>query len=110
MAECVAAIWKMMHAFSYAMDVWVVNLFVNASRHGKLTLISAKRSSSSSSWPKYLYSRSRAVEQRSATSAGHIHGELACNIATRALDCVLTAPVQVRALLRVVVRILAVRL
>lgn len=66
MAECVAAIWKMMHAFSYAMEVCVVSLFVNASRQGKLTRISANRSSRSSSCPKYLYRRSRAAKDVSS--------------------------------------------
>lgn len=61
MEECVAAIWKRMHAFSNAMDVCVVFLLVKASRHEKLTRISEKRSSRSSSWPKYLYNRSRAI-------------------------------------------------
>ena len=61
MAECVAAIWNMMDAFSYASDVCVVSLFVNASCQGKFTLISANRSSSSSSCPKYLYNKSLAV-------------------------------------------------
>ena len=68
MAECVAAIWKMMDAFSYAMDVCVVSLFVNASRHGKFTRISENRSSRSSSCPKYLCSRSFAAGFRVHTS------------------------------------------
>lgn len=50
-----------MDAFSYAIDVCVISLFVKASLHGKVTLISAKRSSSNSNWPKYLYKRSLAV-------------------------------------------------
>ena len=51
----------MMLAFSNASDDWVVPFSVKASFQWKATLISANRSSSSSSWPKNLYSRSRAV-------------------------------------------------
>ena len=60
MAEWVDAIWNRIDAFSYAIDDWVISLFVKASCQGKLTRISEKRSSSSSSWPKYLYRRSLA--------------------------------------------------
>ncbi|CAG8717064.1 16933_t:CDS:2 [Acaulospora colombiana] len=55
----------MIDAFSNASEVWVVNLDVNASRQGKETRISEKRSSSNSSCPKYLVNNEAAVIQSS---------------------------------------------
>jgi hypothetical protein len=60
----VAAIWYMIEAFSNAIDVCVVNLEVNASLHGKETRISGKRSSRSSSWPKYFVNSEAAVQSK----------------------------------------------